>query len=215
MNDNLEKPQLHAIQYQFADGIGELCVGFLFILVAVITYLQETMPGSLMNRIFGIASVLLVCGAAFGGRWIIQRIKERITYPRTGYVANKSSWKNKGDIVIGLIMMAVLICFVVFTTVTDTKLADWGPVVCGLFMGTLFVRAGYRLSLPRLYLLAFLGLLIGAGLVISGLSPALSLPLFFGLNGLILFISGSITLWRYLRNNRLPEGTSSKTQEES
>lgn len=199
MNDDLKKPQLRALQYWLVDGVGELNVGFFFLLVGIVYYLQESAPGSLLSKIFSIASVLLVCGGAFGGRRIIQRIKERTTYPRTGYVAYKSGWKNKGDVAIAIGVMALLLAFVVFTMVTDTKLTDWGPVVCGLCMGTLLVQAGYRSALPRFYILAFLGLLIGAGLVVSGFSIVLSLPLFFGLNGLILLTSGSRTLWKYLR----------------
>ena len=205
MNDDLKKPQLRAIQYWLVDGIGEVSVGILILLAAVISYVQESAPGSLFSKILGIASILVVCGGAFGGRWIIQRIKDHTTYPRTGYVAYKRSWNAKGDILIAIPSMVLLLSFVVFTTVTDTKLANWGPVVCGLFMGTLLVRAGYRLALPRLYILAFLGLLIGAGLVVSGLRIALSLPLFFGLSGLILLASGGVTLWKYLRQNPIPQ----------
>jgi Flp pilus assembly protein TadB len=79
-------------------------------------------------------------------------------------------------------------------------------VVCGLFGGILLIQAGYRSALPRFYVLAFLGLLIGAGLVVSGLSIVLSLPLFFGLNGLILLASGSLTLYKYLRQTPAPPG---------
>ncbi len=204
MNDDLKNPQLRALQYWLMDGVFELLVGFVFLLAAIIYYVQESTPGSLLNKVLGIASVILVCGVGFGGRWIIQRIKERTTYPRTGYVAYKSGRKNKGDVVITISVMALILAFVVFTTVTDTKLIAWGPVVCGLLMGAFMVQTGYRLDLPRFYILALLGLLIGAGLVVSGLRIELSLPLFFGLNGLILLISGSLTLWKYLRSNPVP-----------
>jgi hypothetical protein len=204
MNDDLKNPQLRALQYWLMDGVSELLVGFIFLLAAIIYYVQESTPGSLLSKILGIASVILVCGVGFGGRWIIQRIKERTTYPRTGYVTYKSSWKNKGNVAIAVGVMALVLAFVVFTTVTDTKLIAWGPVVCGLFLGILMVQAGYRLSQPRFYFLAFLGLLIGAVLVVSGVSIVISWPLFFGLNGLILLISGSLTLWKYLRRNPAP-----------
>lgn len=207
MNDDLKKLQLRALQYWLVDGVGELNVGFFFLLVAIVYYLQESAPGSLLSKIFSIASVLLVCGGAFGVRWIIQRIKERTTYPRTGYIAYKSGWKNKGDVAIAIGVMALFLAFVVFTMVTDTKLTDWVPVVCGLFMGTFLVQTGYRSALPRFYILAFLSLLIGAGLVASGLSIVFSLPPFFGLNGLILLTSGSLTLWKYLRQNPPPQDT--------
>ncbi len=207
MNDNLKKPQLRALQYWLVDGVSEISVGFIFFLVAIIYYLQETAPGSLLSRILSIASVLLVCGAGFGGRRIIQRIKEHTTYPRTGFVAYESGWKNKSDVMIAIGVMALLLALVVFTTVKDTKLTNWGPIVCGLLMGIILARAGYRSALPRLYILAFLGILIGTGLVISGLSITLSLPLFFGLNGLILLASGGVTLWKYLRRNPISSVT--------
>ncbi len=102
MNDDLKKPELRAIQYWLVDGVGELFVGFIFLLAVIVYYLQELSPGSLLSRVLGITSVILVCGGAFGGRWIIQRIKERTTYPRTGYVAYKSGWKNKRDVAIAI-----------------------------------------------------------------------------------------------------------------
>jgi hypothetical protein len=199
MKVDLKNPQLRALQYWPMDGLSELLVGFIFLLAAIIYYVQESTSGSLLSKILGIASVILVCGVGFGGRWIIQRIKERTTYPRTGYVNYKSSWKNKGNVAIAVGVMALVLAFVVFTAVTDTKLIAWGPVVCGLFLGILMIQAGYRQ--PRFYFLAFLGLLIGAGLVVSGIRIVLGMSLFFGLNGLILLISGSLTLWKYLRQN--------------
>jgi hypothetical protein len=201
MDDNLTKPQLRALQYWLVDGVGELYVGFFFLLAATVYYFQESTLGSLLSKILGIASVILVCGGAFGGRWIIRHIRERTTYPRTGYVTYKSGWKNKSNVAIAIGIMALVLAFVVFTTVTDTKLIAWGPFVCGLFLGTLLVQAGYRSALPRFYILAFLCLLIGAGLVISGLSIVSGWPLFFGLNGLLMLISGSLTLGNYQRNN--------------
>jgi hypothetical protein len=205
MDDNLKEPQLRALQYWIVDGVSELLVGFIFLLAAIIYYVQASIPGSLLSKILGIASVILVCGVGFGGRWIIQHIKERTTYPLTGYVAYKSGWKNKWNVVIAIVVMALLLAYVVFTTVTDTNLTNWGPVVCGLLMGALMVQAGYRLDQPRFYLLAFFGVLVGIGLVLSGLRIEYSLPLFFGLNGLVLLVSGGLTLWKYLHQTPAPQ----------
>jgi hypothetical protein len=75
-------------------------------------------------------------------------------------------------------------------------------------MGALMIQAGYRLDQPRFYLLAFFGVLVGMGLVLSGLRIEYSLPLFFGLNGLVLLVSGGLTLWKYLHQNPVqPEET--------
>jgi hypothetical protein len=206
MSDDLKKPQLRALQYWLVDGVGELFVGFFFLLVAIVYYLKESAPGTILSKIFSIASVILVCGGAFGSRWIIQRIKERTTYPNTGYVTYNSGWNKKNNSAIAIVVMTLLLAYVIITLVIDTKFIDWGPVVGGLFMGILLVQVGYRFATPRLYILAFLGLLIGAGLVISGLSLVLGWPLFFGLFGLILITSGSLTLRKYLCQTSGPAG---------
>lgn len=197
--------QLRAFRYWVVDDIVELGIGFIFSLVAIINYLQETALESLLSKILNIISVVLVLSAGFGGRRIIQRIKVSTTYPRNGYVAYKGGWKNKGDIIIAVVVGGLILAYIVFTTVTDTKLANWGPVLSGLLMGILLVQAAYRFIMPRFYILALLSLLIGSVLVVSGLSLALSFPLFWGLNGLILLTSGGVTLWKYLR--RRPSST--------
>jgi hypothetical protein len=204
MTDDLKDPQLRTLQYWTVDGVGELFVGLLFLLVAIVYYLQESTTGSLLSKVFGIVSVILVCGGAFGGRWIMQRVKERTTYPRTGYVAYKREKYSKGDVAIAVGVMALILAFVIFTTVTDTKLTGWGPLVCGLIMGVLMIQAGYRLGQHRYYLLAFIGILIGMGLVLSGLRIEYSFPLFFGLDGLILLGSGSLKLVKYLHQTPVP-----------
>jgi hypothetical protein len=71
-------------------------------------------------------------------------------------------------------------------------------------MGVLVIQAGYRLGQPRYYLLAFIGILIGIGLVLSGLRIEYSFPLFFGLDGLILLGSGSLKLVKYLHKTPVP-----------
>jgi hypothetical protein len=198
MSDNLKRTQLRALQYWIVDGVGELFVDFLFLLVAIIYYFQESTTGSLLSKVFSIIPVLVVCGGAFGGRRIMQRIKERTTYPRTGYLTNKSTWKNKRDFTIAIGLTAFVLVINVFIMVANTKLTDWGLVIGGVFMGILLVQVGYRSAFSRFNILAFLSLLIGAGIVVGGISILLSWPLFFSLNGLFFLSSGSLTLWKYL-----------------
>jgi heme/copper-type cytochrome/quinol oxidase subunit 1 len=109
MTDDLKEPQLRTLQYWTVDGVGELFVGLLFLLVAIVYYLQESTTGSLLSKVFGIVSVILVCGGAFGGRWIMQRVKERTTYPRTGYVAYKREKYSKGDVAIAVGVMTLIL----------------------------------------------------------------------------------------------------------
>ena len=74
-------------------------------------------------------------------------------------------------------------------------------VISVVLLGVLVIQVGYRSGLHRFYILAFFDFLIGAGLVVSGISILLGLLLFFGLNGLILLISGSLVMWKYMHSN--------------
>jgi hypothetical protein len=179
-------------------------------MAAIVYYFQESMPGSILSKILGIVSVFLVCGGAFGGRWIIQRIKERTTYPRTGYLNYKSVWKNKRDVAIVIGLTALLLVINAFILVTGTKIDYLGLVISEVLLGVLVIQTGYHSGFHRFYILAFFDILIGAGLVVSGTSAVLALLLFFGLNGLILLIAGGLTLWNYLRENPLPTGEVAK-----
>jgi len=205
MDDETKNPQLRALQYWVVDGVSELLVGFVFLLTAIIYYVQASTPGTLLSKILAIASVILVCGVGFGGRWMIQRIKERTTYPRTGFVTYKINWKDKENIVIAIVITALILAYALITTVMDTKLTYWGPIFCGVIMGILMFQAGYRLGQPRFYFLAFLAVVIGFVLVLNGLRNEFNLLLFIGLNGLLLLASGGLTFWKYLRSHHSPE----------
>ncbi|MGA2503790.1 MAG: hypothetical protein ABSG01_06835 [Anaerolineales bacterium] len=210
MSNDLKKPQLRTLRYWLVDGVPELFVGFILFMAAIVYYFQESVPGSLLSKILGIVSVFLVCGGGFGGRWIIQRIKEHTTYPRTGYLAYKSAWKNKREVMIASGLTALFIIFNVLILVTNTNTEHLGLVISGVLLGVLVIQAGYQSGLHRFYVLAFLDFLTGAVLLVSGITVVLGLSLFFGLNGLIILISGSLVLWKYMRANSAPQDTPSE-----
>ena len=56
---------------------------------------------------------------------------------------------------------------------------------------------------------------MATGLAVSSMENAIALAACYLAIGLLLFISGGVTLWVYLRSTRPPESTLSENQEES
>jgi hypothetical protein len=72
-----------------------------------------------------------------------------------------------------------------------------------LFSG-LWVIIGWKVALPRFYLIAIISFLAGTGLFINGIGSYLGWALSLGVMGTALLFSGGITLGNYLRQNPAP-----------
>ncbi|MGO8765246.1 MAG: hypothetical protein ACLQSR_08955 [Limisphaerales bacterium] len=85
-------------RYDNIDGTGEMFMGLMFLAFALLNYLQTLLPkDSIWNRnffcrIFCTYAVLALVLAP--GFWLRNVIKKRITFPRTGYVAGHSHWRQ-------------------------------------------------------------------------------------------------------------------------
>lgn len=200
MNEDLKKPQLRAIQYFYADGSFEFGFGLLCLIMAVYFYVETHVQGLLLALVD--ASLVLVM---VGGAWLInrlvKRIKENVTYPRTGYIkyrredGPRRGWRVARGLLIGGVVGAVA---AVLVTSLNVRLARM-PMLTGFIIGIVLVFLGWRLSLPRFYLLA--GLSAATGVAFSGMENNLALVAYYLAFGLLLFVSGGVTLWMYLRRN--------------
>ena len=210
MKDQLSHAQKHALLYSYIDGAMEFIFGGICLLLGVYFYAQVLLPpDSLLSRIMSIGLVLIVFGGVFASNKIVRVFKERITYPRTGYVAYRrayglSRWARAaigGGI--GMLMSAL-----VTLLFSNYRLgAVWMPAITGIVFGILFLIMAFRTSLLRLYLLAFYAVLLGGGLMIQGIGDIYGLAIFYGGMALALLASGATTLWNYLRQTRPPEET--------
>jgi hypothetical protein len=102
--------------------------------------------------------------------------------------------------IVGLIALINVLLFF-FTPLSS----NWVPAISGLIVGSLWLISAFRVGLLRFYLLAILTYLLGAILLWAGLELYQSLALFYGILGVILILSGSFTLVRYLRRNPTPD----------
>jgi hypothetical protein len=205
--DPTSRPQLRAVQYYYVDGTFEFSFGGLCLLLAIYFFIEGTLPESLLSNLLNMAFVLIVVGGAFLVNRLVQRLKERITYPRTGYVAYKQVEGSKRIARIFLVVFSAAFTgafMAVFFSDRPDSL-NWMPGMSGLFFAAVMAWLGFRVALPRFYLLAAVLFLIGGGLTVSGIRDMLGLAIFYALTSLVLFLSGGLTLWQYLRQTRSPE----------
>jgi hypothetical protein len=199
MNQDIDQVIQRTRQYWFSDGIVELSVGLLFLILGLYFYLQSLLvPGSSLLIILQVGFVFLLIGSIFLSRHLVAKLKSRLTTPRTGYVSYKRASKKQRTLSIAVVCLIAVINAVLFLS---TPLSiNWVPAISGLIVGSLWLISALRVGLLRFYLQAILAYLLGALLSFTNLDLNQNLALFYGISGGVLILSGGLTLSKYLHN---------------
>ncbi len=205
-SDEMKAVEQRVKRYWYTDGIAELASGGLFILLGIYFGAQGFLgEGSMVSVILQVSLILLMIGGAFGVRWLVNTLKARLTYPRTGYVeyrVNEKDAKVRRYVVAGVAMIIAIASIVLIDYIRGL---DSMALITGLLVGVIFIALrGKSSGLKRFYLLGGLAIVLGVALSFSGLSQAYNLGLFYGLLGIAILISGGLVLRRYLSENPLP-----------
>jgi len=209
MENNLSDVKQRVKRYWYTDGIGELIGGGMFVLLGIYFALQEVLgQNSTVGGILQASFALLMIGGAFISRRLVNSLKTRLTYPRTGYVEYQVNergmrWRRILAMVLAFVISALTIVFVRLFQFFDSVVAVTGLIVALI----LVVLRAKSSGLARFYVLGAVSLVLGLGLSLSGLPNGYSLGLFYGLMGVCFFISGGLTLRGYLKENPLPAVT--------
>ncbi len=225
MVPNIENVIRRTRRYWYEDGIAEVATGLLFLAAGAIFALGANIsiePGSLLAAFLTLPFIMAVSmiGTAvlLGiGKGIIA-IKNRLTFPRTGYVAYKKPEVKQRPtgtrllLFVGLMLVAGVLGAVFAAVLARLQLPDWMMKMSmteGIFLAGGLIALGAQLHLVRFHILAALSLLVGAAIAL-GLNEASTEPgardsaLYFALMGAALVISGGLTLAYFLRHNRAP-----------
>ncbi len=204
-NDDMKQVEQRVRRYWYTDGIAELASGVMFLLVGlyfgVLGYFEE---GSLVSVILQVSMVLVMVGGAFGVRWLVNTLKSRLTYPRTGYVEYRVNEKDAK--MRRYVVMAVAMSFAIASIVLIDFIRGLESMVLftGVIVGVIFIALrGKSSGLKRFYLLGGLSIVLGITLAFSKLSQVYSLSLFYGLLGIGILISGALVMRQYLDENPL------------
>jgi hypothetical protein len=206
MQSNVSDIEQRVKRYWYMDGIAELSGGGMFFLLGMYFGLQDFLgSNSMLGGILQASLALLMIGGAYVSRRLINSLKTRLTYPRTGYVEYKVNKKETQSrrilvMVLAFATSALTLSFIRIFQSFDSMVAVTGFIV-GMILVLLRAKAA---GLVRFYILGAISFILGLLLSISGLSNGYSLGLFYGLMGLCFFLSGGLTLRQYLHENPLP-----------
>lgn len=193
-------------RYWYSDGIAELSSGGMFILLGLYFGIQGYFgEGSLVSVILQVSLVFLMMGGIFGVRWLVNTLKIRLTYPRTGYVEYRSSEKDTTQRRYVVAAVAMIIAVASMVLVKYIRILDSMVLITGIIVSVVFIALrGKSSGLTRFYFLGGFSFLLGVGLSFDGLPDEYNLALFYGLLGVAILISGGVVLRRYLIENPMP-----------
>jgi hypothetical protein len=198
MQDNLKTSQLRAIQYWFADGLPELSGGVICLLLAIYFAIQQVMPASLGGFAFIFLALFI---ASFGVRKLMLSIRQRKTYPRTGYIEVRKGWQDRRLMWVAIGFTLLLMGFLLYTILRGLQTMLWMPVIGGVIFLFIFFLAGYRTKLTRFYFVSGFSLLLGLFLSFSKLGDFWGTALLSLGTGLVLLAFGVVTRVDYLRHS--------------
>ncbi|HET9590918.1 MAG TPA: hypothetical protein VFO91_19155 [Anaerolineales bacterium] len=208
MEENLSNVEQRLKRYWYTDGIAELIGGGMFVLLGLYFALQEFLgQNSMLGGILQASLALLMIGGAIVSRKLVNALKTRLTYPRTGYVEYQVDERNMRwrGILAAIVAVSVSVLTIIF--VRQFQSFDSLVAITGIIVGLiLIVLRAKSAGLTRFYVLGLVSLVLGLVLSISGLPNGYSLGLFYGMMGVCFLISGGLTLRRYLIDNPLPAG---------
>ena len=204
--ETINKAQLRGIQYWFEDGLAEIGTGSLFLLLGLYFYLQATLEKGFLAELLGGAFILIFLGGWYLSGRFVRTVKERITFPRTGYVAYQRNKNSKKPLRLALtLIMGAFFSSALIMLVSKRPLGmDIMPIANGLTIALVFELMGFRTGLPRLYLPAAIGLLCGLGLSLNGTGNIIGVALDYMATALTLIVSGIFVLRHYLNANPAP-----------
>jgi hypothetical protein len=195
-NANLDNIMKRPTLYWYEDGLGELITGMIFLVVGGFILTQGLITHPLLQAIAGILGMIVIGGAPFIGRYLIRRLKERMIYPRTGYV--KYSTATSSRRVFSMVIAALATGGLVLLVSVYSEILHWLPLIEGVAVGGLLLYQATQIGLPRLYIEVVASLLLGAGLSVAGIGNTIGSGAYFLGFGLVLAFLGGIALTRYL-----------------
>ncbi len=206
MQSDFSEVEQRVKRYWYTDGIGELIGGAMFLLLGLYFFLQQYFGDRpSVSVILESGLVVFMIVAIFLGRRLINALKARLTYPRTGYVEYRRAEKNKFWRRILTVVFAMVIGMFVIVIARNVNAIDSLVAVTGALVAViLLVKQGWSSGMPRFYLLSAISLALGIALSFSGLPRGYNLTVYYGLMGITFALSGGLTLWHYLQENPLP-----------
>lgn len=205
-------------RYWYEDGLVEVATGCLFLLGVAILLVNSMIifPAVSASSIAAlvVGCLLFVAMIVVGGQGnriydAIQILKDRLVYPRTGYVEYAVPEPPKRSPLVGILVIffvsgftAAILGILLTLASSAFKISDWlmSMPMAESFMTCIMVAIlGYRMRIVRFYLMGAFALFAGVVAALPNAGDAVGTAIYFAIMGIALIISGLIALLVYLR----------------
>jgi MFS family permease len=206
MNPSISDYAKRTRQYWWIDGLVEMGFGVQLWILALYEVLADHFTSMGPGLAGAIVGILLVLGGFLAINKLVQWLKERITFPRTGYVRypNKRASSRKRRFFVALGIGTLTSILVNLAIVYLGPAAQW--TVIALIMTACMIYVAYFSGVRRYYLIGVLAFLWGVGMNWIPFYATSLYVWFFGGVGTMFILSGFIVFLLYLRQYPLIEG---------
>lgn len=208
MQNPLREARARVSRHSYADGLAEIAAGILPLAGAGLLLGPSWAPTDApQHQIVGWSYVAFFCAFVLFQQRIVQAVRERVTYPRTGYVTYREHGKGL-QLGVGTVAALLTVGGFVVSFRFHGRMAgweDWLPVLIGAPWGTWLIVVGLRAGLSRFVLVGALSIILGLSVSFAWPNLYAALTVYLAGMGFALLLSGAITLWRYL--HALPPNT--------
>ena len=203
----MEYPDLKEIerrpkQYWNADGLPDLLFGFVWIIWGIGFLLPELLPAGKLRSYYSWASLALLVVSGYAADWAIKKLKQRLTFPRTGYV----EWRKPGTAVrVAVMILAAAVAAGTALLASHGKewgIADYAPPALALFFALGYLFAAIWHKLPHLLFSSALSLVLAGIIARMRLDLHQAWVLFLLCLGVLSCLVGFIRLRIFMRQNQ-------------
>ncbi len=195
IEDALSRPT----RYWNCDGIPEIVLGGFWLMLALVVALPVMVPTAAMRRS---QSFLIVLGMFMFGRFMTYAIrawKQRMTFPRTGYIEIKPSTGQRVGYAAAAAVVALAIAVAIAFGVRSLR--DWAAPLTGVLIAVLLVRMSRSMGAPRYPALGIVVALAGMAAMLLHVSEDLGLVTVFAAAGVVCLLDGAIVMRSYLKQH--------------
>ncbi len=200
MTDVLTQAKSRVQRYWNVDGLHEIAIAILFLWTAGWSAGGDAVPhGSLWKAVFSIGFPIVLCGGILIEGRAVRAIRDRMGYRRTGFVEFRAPSRRKRVLsgVMGALVAALLALLVAKRGIDNLDLV-WVPGI-GLLLGLFMARIGWAGGTRRFLWVGAASVGAGGAIGLAGLGITPGMSVYYAVMGVVLLLSGGLTLRRYLR----------------
>jgi len=200
MADPLLEARIRARRYWYRDGLSEIPLGIVMLLMAG-EDLLSILSKSTLTWYLAIYVGSIAMLALFATR-IMAAVRGRVRYPRSGYVPDSGRGRRVvAGMITGLVIVVASVMFVGYERDVGwdpNRWFQWLSVAGGLANAVMGVYVTVRYGLLRFLIVGLFALILSFVVSIE-YAPRLSITIWLAGVGCAWLCSGSIAIWNYIR----------------